>query len=84
MSVDPHTKIRDFVLSILARRERVPELGDGEALVTSGRLNSVEVIEIAVFLEREFGIDFSSRPFDPYEFDTVDRILKRIETSGVA
>jgi acyl carrier protein len=74
--MDPRDQIREFVRSLLARRERGPAFSDREPLVTSGRLNSVEIIEIAVFLEKTFQVDFSLRPFDQYDFDSIEKIAE--------
>jgi acyl carrier protein len=74
MSMDAREEIRERVRSILERREAAAVLADEDSLVTSGRLNSVEIIEIAVFLETRFGVDFSIRPFDQYDFDSVEKI----------
>ncbi len=67
-------RIRAKVRSILLRRESDPAFSDADRLVTSGRLHSMEVIELAVFLEQEFGVRFGVRPFDPVEFDTIEKI----------
>jgi acyl carrier protein len=41
----------------------------------SGRLSSVEAVEIGVFLEENFGVDFSEIGFDQARIDSVDLIL---------
>ncbi len=59
--------------------------GDSEAfrdeasLVFSGRLDSSAIVELVVYLEQEFGIDFSDTPFDQAMFDSVVRICSFIE-----
>ena len=78
MSMESREKIRNCIRQILSRREKNPQFGDSEPLLSAGRLHSVEVLEIAVFLEREFGVDLSARPFDQYAFDTVDGIAAQI------
>ena len=35
---------------------------------------------IVVFLEENYGIDFSDRPFDQNEFDSVDSITALVDT----
>ena len=54
---------------------------DQQLLVTEGRLTSLDVITIVVFLEENYGIDFSDRPFDQNEFDSVESITALVDTS---
>lgn len=54
---------------------------DSDSLILSGRLQSVEVLEIVVFLEENFGMDFSEG-FDQAWLDSVDEIVKRCERSA--
>lgn len=73
--MDLREEVRGFIRSLLSRREENPEFSDRDSLVISGRVSSVEVIDIAVFLEKRFGIDFSQRPFDQYDFDSIEKIV---------
>jgi acyl carrier protein len=66
--------IRDFVHDLLRRRGVPGPVGDTDALLTSGLLDSVDVLEIATFLEERWGIDFADRDFDAGHFDTIDGI----------
>jgi acyl carrier protein len=45
-------------------------------------LQSVDAIEIALFLEKEFGIDFSALGFDETQIDSLDRIARFVEQNG--
>ncbi len=73
--MEAREEIRGYIRSLLSRREEKPEFSDRDSLVVSGRISSVEVIDIAVFLEKKFGFDFSARPFDQYDFDSIERIV---------
>ena len=66
--------IRDFVHDLLRKRGVPDSVTDTDALLTSGMLDSVDVLEIATFLEERWGIDFADRDFDAGEFDTIDGI----------
>ena len=48
--------------------------GDSESLILSGRLQSIDAVEIVMFLESRFGLDFASIGFDQAEVDSVDLI----------
>ena len=71
--------IRAFVQDLLRRRGVPGPVGDGDALLTSGMLDSLDVLEIATFLEDRWQIDFANRDFDAGEFDTIDGIAQVLE-----
>ena len=68
--------IRDFVQDLLRKRGVPGPVGDSDALLTSGMLDSLDVLEIATFLEERWGVDFASSDFDAGEFDTIDGIAQ--------
>ena len=73
--MNPADKIRNFIQTLLARRRDKRPFDDSSSLILSGRLSSVEAVEIAVFLEENFGVDFAEIGFDQAKIDTVDLIL---------
>ena len=75
MSIDKD-EIRRFVCGLLDNKGLHGELADDAPLISSGRLDSVDVLEIVAFLETRYGLDFAARPFDPGDFDTLDSIAK--------
>ena len=66
--------VRTFLDALLRRRNDTNPFGDDESLVLSGRLDSIDVIEIVAFLESEYDFDFGDRPFTLTVLDSVDRI----------
>lgn len=66
--------IREFLQQLLMRKGDSAGFSDIEGLLVSGRMDSVDVIEVVVFLENTFAIDFSQRAFDQSEFDSVSSI----------
>lgn len=73
-------KIRNFLEKILNDKGDSSGFTDQQLLVTEGRLTSLDVMMIVVFLEENYGIDFSSRPFDQNDFDSVDSITALVDT----
>jgi len=73
-------KIRNFLEEILNDKGDSSGFTDQQLLVTEGRLTSLDVMTIVVFLEENYGIDFSDRPFDQNEFDSVDSITALVDT----
>lgn len=57
----------------------VESIGDDEGLVASGLIDSLAIMEIVVYLEENYGIDFSGRGIDPEELSSIGSILDLIE-----
>jgi acyl carrier protein len=69
-------QIRQFLVELLRKREGdIEPLGDGDSLVVSGRLTSVDVVDTLDFLETAFGFEIDPNDFDQEQFDSVDSIL---------
>ena len=73
-------EIRNFLEKILNDKGDSSGFTDQQLLVTEGRLTSLDVMMIVVFLEENYGIDFSDRPFDQNEFDSVESITALVDT----
>ena len=57
-------------------------LEDHDSLLLSGRLQSIDAVEIVVFLEENFGIDFAEIGFDEELVDSVDAIYALTQTAA--
>jgi acyl carrier protein len=73
-------KIRSFLEKLLNDKGDSLGFTDQQLLVTEGRLSSLDVMHIVLFLEENYGIDFSDRPFDQNEFDSVESITALVDT----
>ena len=73
-------EIRNFLAEILNDKGDSSGFTDQQLLVTEGRLDSLDIMTIVVFLEENYGIDFSDRPFDQNEFDSVESITALVDT----
>jgi acyl carrier protein len=71
-------QLREFVGQRLRERGDEATFDDADALLSSGRLDSVDVITLAVFLEQSFGVDLTTRGFDQNDFETVQSMLSLI------
>ncbi|MGD1106464.1 MAG: hypothetical protein ABR865_05425 [Terracidiphilus sp.] len=67
-------EIREFVQGLLANSGDKGALADSDSLLFSGRLQSIDAVEIVVFLEENFGIDFAQIGFDKERIDSIDAI----------
>jgi acyl carrier protein len=50
-------------------------------LLLSGRLQSIDAVEIVVFLEENFGIDFAQIGFDRDQIDSIDAIYALVQAA---
>ena len=81
--LDPRGEIRTFLQEALDNSGDGAEFSDSDSLVVSGRLDSFSVVEIVMFLETNFDLDFSDGVFDQTDFDSVDRIKQLIANNEV-
>jgi acyl carrier protein len=77
-------EIREFVRKLLAHRADRQLFSDDSSLFLSGRLGSVDAVEIVVLLEEKFGIDFSETGFDQVQIDSIQAIESLIRTAKVS
>lgn len=75
-------QVREFVATLLARKGDTAAFSDEESLVSRGRLDSVDVMEIVLFLEDNFELDFGDRGFNLDDYDSVSHILALLKDMG--
>lgn len=68
------SKLKSYLQSCLAERGDNRVLQDNDTLFSSGRLDSLTMTRIVVFLEQQFNVDFSSINFDIDLIDSVEAI----------
>ncbi len=68
-------KILDFFQARLALRGERSLLSEEDSLFNSGRLDSLDAMELIVWLEQEFGVDFSRVDFSLDLIDTPRDVL---------
>lgn len=87
---DTRSQRRKHLLGFLAEIQKagmpVERLADDEPLVASGLIDSLAIMEIVVYLEKTYGMDFSNRGIDPEELGSIGSILDLIEreSAGIA
>ena len=81
MDANDLTRIRMFIEELLGEQDDRASFDDTESLIKSGRLDSLAVVKIVMFLESSFNVDFARIEFDPERFDTVAEIAALIEES---
>jgi acyl carrier protein len=72
--MDHREEIRKYLKELLLQKGDKQPFADDASLLLSGRLASVDAVEIVVFLEEKFGVDFAEIGFDQALIDSVDAI----------
>ena len=73
--------ISKFIHQLLNEHGYTDEVSSSDSLMLSGLLDSLAVIHIVVFLEEQFGIDFSEVYFDQADFDSIDQITNFVQAN---
>jgi acyl carrier protein len=74
------TEIREFLRGLLTSYGDSALFLDAEPLLSGGRLQSIDAVEIVMFLEQKFGVDFATIGFDRDRIDSVDAITDLVES----
>ena len=81
MDVNDRSTIRTYIEKLLGEQDDRAPFDDDDSLIRSGRLDSLAVTKIVMFLESTFGVDFARIEFDPERLDSVTEIAAVIEES---
>jgi acyl carrier protein len=78
--MDHREEVRGYLKQLLDQKGDTHPFTDDASLLLSGRLASADAVEIVVFLEEKFGVDFAAAGFDQSLIDSVDAIESLIHT----
>lgn len=72
------SRVRDFILSQfpLARKRAI---GDEDALLGQGILDSLGILDVVAFVESEFGITVADEELVPESFESIARIARFVD-----
>jgi acyl carrier protein len=68
-----------FLRTIQKPNRSVDRLGDEEGLLAVGLIDSLAILQIVLYLEETYGLDFSGAGVDPEQFASIGSILDLIE-----
>jgi acyl carrier protein len=74
--------IRQMFRDLLMRNGDLDPFADDEGLFSTGRLQSIDGVEMVVFLEERFGLDFAKLGFDPESIDSVSAVTALVARQG--
>lgn len=77
--MDETKEIRQFLEELLRGKGDFKPFEDSDSLILSGRLASLDAVEIVMFLERRFGLDFAEIGFDQAQIDSVQLIQELVK-----
>ena len=82
--MDHIVEIRQFVKKLLTARGDKQPFTDASSVFLSGRLSSVDAVELVVLLEDTCKIDFAETGFDQSQIDSIDAIQLLVHQAGVS
>ena len=75
-------QVREYIAKILRENKDDTEaISDSDSLVMSGRLSSLDVVDVLTFLEGAFGFEMDPNDFDQAKFDSIDSIVAMVESA---
>ena len=82
--MDDQEEIRNFIQGLLRKKGDLDFFDNAESLILGGRLESIDAVEIVMFLENRFGLNFAEIGFDQASIDSIELIqnLVRAHESG--
>jgi acyl carrier protein len=78
--MDDMMEVREFLKKLLAMRGDRQPFSDTSSFFLSGRLGSVDAVELVVLLEELFAIDFAETGFDLSQIDSIEAIRSLLRT----
>ena len=84
MNASAKHQLREFIEKALASQGDGAGFADDEPLFSSGRLDSFTMMNLVMYLEQTFGIDFADVEFDIELVDSVDAMESLVDTRSLA
>jgi len=82
--MDSKTTIRQYLTELLNGKGDRRPFDDDTSLLLGGRLDSIDTVEIILFLEKEFDIEMAGDGFQRTQLDTVNTIDAFVRASSRA
>ena len=79
MDIDIRSQVRHYVTQRLALKGHGAPIADEQPLFSSGLLDSLDAVEMVVYVEDEFGINFSEINFDLTLLDSITAVCALVE-----
>lgn len=74
--------IREHIKGLLEMKGASTNVSDTEPLLPSGLIDSFDVVQTVLFLEENFGVDFSVHAFNADDFESIESINRLVESQN--
>jgi acyl carrier protein len=78
MRADIETKLVEYIRTQVLRRPKY-NLGNDDALISSGLIDSFHLVDLAVFVEEQFGVRIDDTELNASTFDTIAQLSVLIQ-----
>jgi acyl carrier protein len=79
--MDYKAEIHAYMAEILEQKDDREPFTDSSSLLNTGRIDSMDVVDIFLFLEKKFGVRIDSAKFKKSQVDSVDGIASLVSTN---
>ena len=84
MSDAAKQKIKDFIMEQFLPGEDPAELTDDTPLISGGILDSIATLQLVMFIEENFRISFEPHEVDKENLDSLNLMLRLLQSKGAA
>lgn len=74
------TKIRDFIKNEILITKNAADFKDADNLIEMGVIDSLSIMKMVRFLEKDFAITIEDIDLLPENFETIDQIVSFVKT----
>jgi len=67
-------KVHEFVDGLISEDQKHGGISLNDSLILSGKIDSINALNLIMFLEKTFRIDFSDFVFDEEQLDSIQKI----------
>lgn len=75
--------VKSYILNEFLPGEDPAELTQSTPLISGAILDSIATLKLVTFLEQQFGISLEAYETDPEYLDTIERIVKLVQSKNV-
>lgn len=74
------TQIKEFVFSNLLKSRDKVDLKDTDSLIEKGIIDSLGIMKLIVYLEKEFDVKITDAELTPENFENIETISRLVES----
>jgi acyl carrier protein len=78
MTDEIRARLRDYLTKDVLRDASYP-LGDNDALISSGLIDSFSLVDVALWVEDQFGVHIDNSELNADSFDNVSQLASYIQ-----